>query len=108
MTDQPKISVHEAAADELAELHPLKELTREIRRYPVRLLQQLCEAAERRQGPVPDHTLSFLPYVGETAIRALVDGGYVQRLDDVPYAIIAYVPTEKGIALAASLNKGSK
>jgi hypothetical protein len=47
--------------------------------------------------------LTFVPYLGETAIRALVEGGYVERLDDVPYAILAYMPTERGRALAASL-----
>jgi hypothetical protein len=41
--------------------------------------------------------------LGETAIRSLVDGGYVERLDNVPYAIIAYMPTDAGRTLAASL-----
>jgi hypothetical protein len=103
MTQKSNSNAREAAADELAKLPALHAMTEELRLYPVRLLEQVCEQAERRQGPVPDHTLTFLPYLGETAIRALVDGGYVERLDNVPYAIIAYMPTKAGRELAASL-----
>jgi hypothetical protein len=103
MTQESNSKAREAAAGELAKLPPLHAIAEELRHYPVRLLEQLCEQAERRQGPVPDHTLTLLPYLGETAIRALVDGGYVERLDNVPYAIIAYVPTDAGRAIAASL-----
>ena len=105
MTEQSTDAAREAVADELAKLLPLRALADELRLYPVRLLEQVCEQADRRQGPVPDHTLTFLPYLGETAIRALVDGGYVQRLDDVPYAILAYLPTEQGRTLAARLRQ---
>jgi hypothetical protein len=108
MTENPKNPAREAAADELAQLLPLRELSDELRLYPVRLLEQVCEQADRRQGPVPDHTLTFLPYLGETAIRALIDGEYIQRLDDVPYAILAYLPTDKGRALAEGLRPAPK
>jgi hypothetical protein len=103
MTQRGKDPARRAAAEELAQLGPLHDLAEELHLYPVRLLEQLCEQAERRQGPVPDHVLTFLPYLGETAIRALIDGGYIDRLDDVPYAILAYMPTDKGRALAATL-----
>ena len=97
-----------AAADELSSLSSLRALADELRAYPVTLLAQLCELAEKRQGPVPDHTVTLLPYLGETALRALVDGGYVERLDDVSYAIHAYLPTDKGKVLAASLREQPK
>lgn len=103
MTQPPQNIGREAAADELAKLAPLAALSDELRDYPVRLLIQVCEQADLRKGPVPDHTLTFVPYLGETAIRALVEGGYVERLDDVPYTILAYIPTERGRTLAASL-----
>jgi hypothetical protein len=103
MTQESNNIALDAAANELATLPPLHAMAEELRLYPVRLLEQVCEQAERRQGPVPDHTLTFLPYLGETTIRALVDGGYVERLDNVPYAIIAYLPTEAGRAIVAGL-----
>ena len=32
-----------------------------------------------------------------------MEGGYAERIDDVSYAINAYLPTDKGLALAATL-----
>jgi hypothetical protein len=97
-------AARKAAAAELAKLAPLQELADELQDYPVRLITQLCELAVKRQGPVPDHAITLLPYLGETALRALVDGGYAERIDDVSYAINAYLPTDKGKALAATLD----
>ena len=95
----------DAAADELAQLQPLTELANELRIYPVRLVAQLCEQSDQRKGPVPDHVLTLLPYLGETALRALAEGGYINKLTDVSYAIAAYEPTDKGRALAANLKQ---
>ena len=86
----------EQVADELATLGPLSELARELRVYPVRLLTLICTEYDRRGGAVPDHALRLLPYLGETALRALVAGGYVARADETLYAIQAYVPTDAG------------
>jgi hypothetical protein len=108
MNKQPPNAARKAAAAELAQLAPLRELAAELDDYPVRLLAQLCELAETRQGPVPDHAITLLPYLGETALRALVEGGYAERVDDVSYAINAYLPTAKGKALAASLTAPDK
>jgi hypothetical protein len=91
----------DAVAKELAVLGPLRELSDEVLTYPVRLLTLVCEEFDRRQSAVPDHALKLLPYLGETALRALVAGGYVERVDDVSYAISAYAPTELGRATAA-------
>ena len=86
----------EQVADELASLGPLSELARELRVYPVRLLTLICNEYDRRGGAVPDHALRLLPYLGETALRALVAGGYVERADEASYAIQAYIPTAAG------------
>jgi hypothetical protein len=103
MTERSSSPAYEGAVDELAKLPPLSAIAEALRNYPARLLERMCEQAERRKGPVPEHTLTFIPYLGETAIRALVDGGYIQRLDDLPYTILAYLPADKGNALAALL-----
>ncbi len=86
----------EQVADELASLGPLSELARELRVYPVRLLTLICTEYDRRGGAVPDHALRLLPYLGETALRALVAGGYVERAAETSYAIQAYIPTAAG------------
>ncbi len=103
MNNQPTSKALESAAEKLAVLPALRELADELKFYPVRLLTQLCDIHAKRNGPVPDHALTLLPYLGETAIRSLVEGGYVERVDDVSYAIHAYLPTETGLALVESL-----
>ena len=83
----------------LSELAPISELMVEVRTYPVRLLQRICDLYATREAPVPDHALQLAPYLGETVLRALIDGGYVELHDHTHMAVHAYVPTRSGIAL---------
>lgn len=94
----------QAEAEERVMASPaMRGLTDELRTYPVRLLRQIVAEHSRRNGPVPDHVLDIIPYLGETALRALVDAGLASRLDDSPYAIRSYTPTADGLALAARM-----
>jgi hypothetical protein len=108
VTNQQATKAFEAVAGKIAALPALKELGDELKSYPVRLLSQLCDIHVQRNGPVPDHALTMLPYLGETALRALVEGGYIDLIDDVSYAIHAYAPTESGLALVATLDPSAK
>ena len=108
MNNFPPPDALELAAEELATLPALKELADELKFYPVRLLSQLCDIHVQRNGPVPDHVLTLLPYLGETALRALVEGGYVKLLNDYSYAIRAYIPTPTGQSLVASFRPSQK
>ncbi len=90
------------AEDELARIGPLRHLADEVRSYPLKLLRRVAEQYAERNAPVPDHVLRLPPYLGETALRALVEGGYVSRADEPARAIYAYVPTEKGLSLLAA------
>lgn len=108
MTNLPPTDALESAAEKLAALPALKELADELKFYPVRLLSQLCDIHIRRDGPVPDHVLTLLPYLGETALRALLEGGYVELVNDYSYAIRAYLPTQAGQTLVASLRPVKK
>ena len=83
----------------LSELPPIQELLVEVRTYPVRLLRRICDQYAERDAPVPDHALQLAPYLGETALRALLDGGYVERRDELHVSVHAYVPTASGRAL---------
>ncbi len=90
------------AEAKLAETGPLRDLADEVRTYPLKLLRRVAEQHQERVAPVPDHALRLPPYLGETALRGLVEGGYVRRVDDLARAIHAYVPTEEGLALIAA------
>ena len=83
----------------LGDLGPLRELADEVRTYPVRLLRLICDQYATRGAPVPDHALRLSPYLGETSLRALIGGGYVERDDTAHIAVHAYVPTASGKAL---------
>ena len=96
-----------AAERELSELPALSELATELRTYPLRLLRLVCDEHRRRGGVVPDHGLKLMPYLGETALRALVEGGYVRRTEDSSRAIFAYEPTDEGLALVAGIEAPS-
>ena len=92
-----------AAEDALAATGPLRSLADEVRSYPLRLLRLVAAQYTERGAPVADHTLRLPPYLGETALRGLLEGGFVERVA-VPFAVYAYAPTAKGLALLASLN----
>ncbi|MEX2431203.1 MAG: hypothetical protein WD645_04710 [Dehalococcoidia bacterium] len=96
----------EEAMQTVSALGPIRQLAEELRTYPVALLRQVCAEQRRRGGPVPDHVLSLPPYIGETALRALMDGGLVERVDDQQFAIHAYRPTGAGQALVDRIEAG--
>ena len=98
-TDSTRRRIEERILDSNA----MRELTGELTAYPVRLLRQLVAEYARRGTAVPDHVLDIVPYLGDTALRALVDAGLADRIDDSPHAIRAYVPTAEAIELDASL-----
>ena len=99
MTSKTTGKVSADAESLLSELAPIRELMVEVRTYPVRLLQRICDLHAAREAPVPDHALQLAPYLGETALRALIDGGYVELDDHAQMAVHAYVPTPSGLAL---------
>ena len=97
-----KITKEPASAEAervLSELAPIRELLDEVRTYPLKLLRLISDQFAVRGGPVPDHVLHLQPYLGETALRALIKGGYLEQKDQTHLAIHAYVPTESGLAL---------
>ncbi len=69
-------------------------------RYTEQLLRRLCAVHRRRGGPVPDHELGLSTYLGDMAIRALIDVELIQRVvEPGRQAINAYMPTERGLEL---------
>ena len=92
--------MREQVLAELAELGPLKGLGDEVREYPLQLLQLVINLHAQRGGPVPDHLMKLPAYLGETALRALEEGGFLESAEDPLYAIRAYVPTAAGEALS--------
>ena len=106
MTDKDEA---EAVAErKLGDIGPLRELGDEVRSYPVKLLRRIRDQERARGGPVPDHLLRLPPYLGDTALRALLQGGYVQRHMDTLDSIYSYTPTESGAALIVAIDGASR
>lgn len=79
---------------------PVRELVEQTNRYPVELLQRLCAVHRRRGGPVPDHELGLSTYLGDMAVRALIDVQLIQRVAEPGrQAINSYMPTKRGLEL---------
>ena len=95
-----------AAEEVLAATGPLRNLSDEVRSYPLRLLRLVAEQHAARNAPVSDHMLRLPPYLGETALRGLLEGGFVERVT-ASYAVYAYAPTQEGVALLASLEEST-
>ena len=108
MTDKTTQQPSSAAETLLSELPPIEELLVEVRTYPERLLRRICEQYAERKAPVPDHALRLAPYLGETVLRALIDGGYVERQDELHISVHAYVPTASGRALIGGRARPSR
>jgi hypothetical protein len=98
----------EEALETISQLGPIRELADELRHFPVSLLRQVCEEYTARQSPVPDHILKMPPYLGETALRALMEGGLVERTEDQRFAIHAYAPTDEGRAMIERIDQTSQ
>ena len=97
-------SAREEAEKRIHATDAVREITEELRLYPVRLLRQIVAEHRRRNAPAPDHVLEIVPYLGETALRALVEAGLTERVDDSAYSMRAYAPTSDGIALDARMD----
>ena len=92
------------AQETFSQLGPIRDLTEELRTFPISLLRQICDEHAKRGEPVPDHLLTMPPYIGETVLRALLEGGLVERVNDQRFAIHAYVPSEQGRAMIGRID----
>lgn len=104
MTQEERVR---AAEEALAATGPLRNLSDEVRSYPLRLLRLVAEQYAARNAPVSDHMLRLPPYLGETALRGLLEGGFIERVT-ASYAVYAYAPTPEGLALLATLEERPK
>ena len=81
----------------IKETSTVKELLKGLEEEPARMLRAICAQYSREQAPVPDHRLPWAGYIGEVAVRALMEAGLVQREPGGHGAIYNYRPTEEGL-----------
>lgn len=64
---------------------------------PLHLLREICRQYEKLKEPVPDHNIHPSGYMGEVALKSLVEGGLVKVHAAPRYSLSTYEPTEEGL-----------
>jgi len=75
----------------------MKQVLKNLREEPARLLGNICREYERTGQPVSDHRLQFIGYLGESTPKILMSAGLVRRQDGDRFSIYTYEPTPEGI-----------
>ena len=75
-----------------------KHLTKSLIDEPLKLLIDICNKKMINEGPAPDHSLHMQGYIGDVALKALLESGLIEKLDGGRAALYSYRPTESGMA----------
>lgn len=75
-----------------------KQVVRSMEDEPLKLLVDICDKNTLTGRPVPDHNLRMPGYIGDVALRALIETGLVEKKDGGRVSLYSYQPTECGIA----------
>jgi hypothetical protein len=75
----------------------MQQVFKSLREEPAQLLGQICAEYRGNSLPVPDHRLSFVGYLGEATLKALIAAGLIRRLSGERLSLYAYEPTAAGL-----------
>ena len=75
----------------------MQQVLRSVKEEPAHLLGAVCREYEIAGQPVPDHRLRFTGYMGDTALRALISTGLIQRQPGGRLSLYCYEPTPEGL-----------
>jgi hypothetical protein len=75
----------------------IEQITRSLREEPAKLLGDICREYQKGGQPVADHGLFLFGYLGESALKALISAGLINRRPGGRTSLYTYEPTEQGI-----------
>lgn len=85
-------------ARSLEDTEVMKQMIKDLKEEPARLLGNICHEYNRRgQQPVSDHNLQLVGHIGEAALKALLSAGLIRRQPGGAYALYLYEPTVEGL-----------
>lgn len=64
---------------------------------PLQLLGEICRQAQRTGEPVPDYGLHPSGYLGEVALKALIEAELVKMIPAPKFSLFRYEPTKEGL-----------
>jgi hypothetical protein len=75
----------------------MQQVTMSMEQEPLKLLVDICRKREQSGRPVPDHNLHMQGYIGDIALKALIESGLVRRVDGGRMALYSFEPTVSGL-----------
>ncbi|HJX03684.1 MAG TPA: hypothetical protein VJ488_03900 [Dehalococcoidia bacterium] len=75
----------------------MQQVTMSMEQEPLKLLVDICRKREHNGRPVPDHNLHMQGYIGDIALKALIESGLVRKLDGGRMALYSFEPTASGL-----------
>jgi len=75
----------------------MRQVARSMKEEPLKLLADICNKNESTGRPVPDHSLHMQGYIGDVALKALIESGMLTRKDGGKISLYTYQPTRLGL-----------
>ncbi len=75
----------------------MKQVLKNMREQPAHLMRNICREYNRTGQMVPDHNIQLAGYMGEVALKALIEAGFVKQKPGGRLSVFYYEPTEKGL-----------
>lgn len=86
----------------------MQQVFRSIQDEPQKLLCDICSKQAKTGRPVPDFNLHMQGYIGDIALKALIEANLIKRVDGGRVSLYCYEPTEEGLKYYNFLKEGSK
>ena len=75
----------------------IKQIRKNLREEPALLLCDVCREYHKTGHIVPDYRLHLTGYMGEAALKALLDAGLIKRQPGGSLYLYCYEPTAAGL-----------
>ncbi|MBI2852470.1 MAG: hypothetical protein HYX84_05165 [Chloroflexi bacterium] len=75
----------------------VRQLLKNMREAPARLLGDICQEYRATGQPVPEHRINLPGYIGEAALKALQALGLIKRKHGDWLSLFSYEPTTAGL-----------
>ena len=90
------MGAYEDLAQVLRQTQVMQQVLTELEKEPVTLLLAICREYEATKEAVPDHHLHLSGYLGEVAMRVLLEAGLIERQPGRRLSVNSYEPTSAG------------
>ena len=83
----------------------MAQVVNSLEEEPLKLLKDICRKNEQSGQPVPDYNIPVQGYIGDVALKSLVQAGLLDKIDGGKIALYSYQPTGLGNEYCKKLSK---